>query len=129
MARRLKVAFRCLLSAALIVFIARKVDWHRLSLILGRVDVPSLLGASLLTGLLIVGLALRWRIFLEQQNIVLPFGTVLGLTWAGQFFNSLLPGSTGGDVFKIYQVCRLAHDRKARAAATVLADRLSASLA
>ena len=79
--------------------------------------------------LLIAGLALRWQIFLRQQAIQLPFTTIFSLTWAGQFFNSILPGATGGDVVKIYQLCRLVPDRKAAAAATVFVDRLAALLA
>lgn len=51
------------------------------------------------------------------------------LTWAGQFFNSILPGSTGGDVVKVYQLCRIAPQSKAAAAATVFSDRLSALVA
>lgn len=79
-----------------------------------------------MTSLLVVGLSARWRVFLQAQGVDLPFGTVLSLTWTGQFFNTLLPGSTGGDVVKIYHVCQLAPDRKAAAAATVLVDRLTA---
>ena len=78
---------------------------------------------------MVVGLGARWRIFLQAQGIELPFGTVLSLTWAGQFFNTLLPGSTGGDVVKIYHICQLAPDRKAAAAATVLVDRITAFFA
>lgn len=77
----------------------------------------------------IAGLALRWGVFLRQQKLHLPFRSILALTWAGQFFNSVLPGSTGGDVIKMYQLCRIAPDRKAGAVASVLADRLSALVA
>jgi len=126
---RLKFLLRCLLSAALIIFIARKVNWTELGTVLSRLDWRWALLGSLLSGALIAGLAFRWRIFIGQQRIELPFGKVLSLTWAGQFFNSVLPGSTGGDVFKIYQLCRLAPDRKAAAAATVLVDRFSALVA
>jgi uncharacterized membrane protein YbhN (UPF0104 family) len=123
---RLKVVLRCLLSVALIFLVGRKLDWQQLRSILARVHAGWASIAFLLTGPLIVTLAFRWRIFVKQQRIDLPFGTILSLAWAGQFFNSFLPGSTGGDFFKIYQLCRLAHDRKAAAAATVLADRFSA---
>jgi uncharacterized membrane protein YbhN (UPF0104 family) len=75
---------------------------------------------------MIVLLALRWRLFLKQQQVEVRFSTIFGLAWAGQFFNSILPGSTGGDVVKIYQLCRLVPDRKAAAAASILADRLTA---
>jgi hypothetical protein len=105
------------------------VNWAGLSEIFAHVDVRWVALSSALTVLIIAALALRWSIFLRQQKIALPYGTVLSLTWAGQFFNSVLPGSTGGDVVKVYQVCRLAPDRKAAAASTVFVDRLSALLA
>lgn len=97
--------------------------------ILGHLDGGWALAACATTSLLVVGLGARWRIFLQAQGIELPFGTVLSLTWAGQFFNTLLPGSTGGDVVKIYHICQLAPDRKAAAAATVLVDRITAFFA
>ena len=78
---------------------------------------------------MIVALALRWRIFLKQQDIQLPFKTIFSLTWAGQFYNSILPGSTGGDLVKIYQVCRFAPQQKAAGLSSVLVDRLSALVA
>lgn len=81
-----------------------------------------------LTSLVVVGLALRWRIFLRQQSISLPFRAVFSLTWAGQFFNSLLPGTTGGDLIKVYQICRLAPTRKAAAVSTIFVDRFIALL-
>jgi uncharacterized protein (TIRG00374 family) len=87
------------------------------------------LAGSILTSPLIAGLAARWQIFLRQQRLEFSLSTIFGLTWAGQFFNSLLPGSTGGDVVKIYQLCRMAPTRKPAVAATVVADRLAALVA
>ena len=105
------------------------MDWRALVAVLARLDARWALLGWALSLLLIAGLALRWQLFLRQQGIHLPFTTVFSLTWAGQFFNSILPGATGGDVVKIYQLCRLVPDRKAAAAATVFVDRLSALLA
>lgn len=96
---------------------------------LARVHLAAVFQASLLTIVMIALLALRWRLFLRQQDVQLPFRTVLSLTWAGQFFNSVLPGSTGGDVVKIYQLCRLFPNRKAAAAVSVIIDRMSAFVA
>ena len=128
-ARRLSLALRCIFSAALIIFVLHKLDWRELFQILGYLDGGWALAGCATTSLLVVGLGARWRIFLQAQGIELPFGTVLSLTWAGQFFNTLLPGSTGGDVVKIYHICQLAPDRKAAAAATVLVDRITAFFA
>ena len=60
---RLKVALRSILSAALIYFIVRKVDWPLLGTVLARIDLGWAILASSLTGLLIAALAFRWQIF------------------------------------------------------------------
>ena len=126
---RLKFIVRCLLSVGLLLFVARKVNWDGLLAVLNRLDPYTAVAASSLWGVLIAALAFRWSIFLRQQSISVPFREIFSITWGGQFFNSLLPGSTGGDVFKIYQLCRLEPTRKAAAAATVLVDRFSALFA
>ena len=79
----------------------RKVDWKALTAILGHLDARWASLGWALSLLLIAGLALRWQIFLRQQGIKIPFTAVFSLTWAGQFFNSILPGATGGDVVKV----------------------------
>jgi glycosyltransferase 2 family protein len=107
----------------------RKVNWGDLGRILSQLDFRWAFAGWLLTLGMILLLALRWQLFLAQQRLEVPFGRLFVLTWAGQFFNSILPGSTGGDVVKIYQLCRMAPERKAAAAASVFADRLSALLA
>lgn len=117
------------MSLLLIALIVRKVDWRQLRAVLEHLDPRWAAAASGLTFVLIGTLALRWRIFLQQQDFRFQFSTIFGLTWAGQFFNSVLPGSTGGDVIKIYQLCRRQPDRKAAAAASVFADRFSALIA
>lgn len=126
---RLKFFFRCAISAALVWFVLRKVNWSELGTALHRIDWRVALPASLLVAPLIAMLAARWRLFLRQQGVVIPFRVVFPLTWAGQFFNSVLPGSTGGDFVKIYQVCKLVPDRRAAAAASVVVDRFTALVA
>lgn len=96
---------------------------------LGKLDYRWALSGFFLIPVLITCLTLRWKIFLEQADISLPFRKVFMLTWAGQFFNTILPGSTGGDVYKIYQICRLNPQSRHISASTVLADRFSALLA
>jgi uncharacterized protein (TIRG00374 family) len=125
----LKFWVRCAVSAALIGVVIQKVNWRRLAALIAACDSHWIVAGSILTPILIAGLALRWRIFLAEQRIGAPFRRLFPLTWAGQFFNAVLPGSTGGDVVKIYQLCRLYPEHKAAAAASVVADRLSALIA
>ncbi len=108
---------------------ARKVNWTELAAVLARLDLRWAIAGWAVSFLIIAGLTLRWRILLAQQGLQLPGRTVFALTWGGQFFNSILPGSTGGDVMKIYQLCRIAPDRKAAAVATIFVDRFAALIA
>jgi uncharacterized membrane protein YbhN (UPF0104 family) len=106
--------------------VLRKVDWRSLGALLGQVDWHwAATGFGLTFGIILL-LAFRWTLFLKQQQFEVRFATIFGLTWAGQFFNSILPGSTGGDIVKIYQLCRRFPESKAAVAASVLADRLTA---
>jgi len=126
---RTRFILRIAASLTLLLLLAWKVHWTVIFSVWGHLRLPRFLATSMLAPVMIGLLACRWRIFLREQSIDLPGRTVLGLTWAGQFFNSVLPGSTGGDVVKIYQVCRLAPDRKAAAAAAVIVDRFTALIA
>ncbi|MEP6821230.1 MAG: lysylphosphatidylglycerol synthase transmembrane domain-containing protein [Chthoniobacterales bacterium] len=126
---RLKFLLRGLVSLGLIALVARKVNWTELAAVFARLDLRWATTGWAVSFLIIAGLTLRWRILLAQQRLHLHGRTVFALVWGGQFFNSILPGSTGGDVMKIYQLCRIAPDRKAAAVATIFFDRLAALVA
>jgi len=69
-----------------------------------------------------VGLGTRWWLLLRVQDIPIPWWAAVRFNYIGLFFNTMLPGLTGGDLIKIYYAVRETH-KKARAAATVLLDR------
>lgn len=115
---------RITITLLLFALVLRLVDWHRLRAVLSLMDWRWAAIGVLLTPALIVALAARWRLILRGHQIDLPFFTILRITWAGQFFNALLPGSNGGDLVKIVQACRHAPQRKASATSSVILDRL-----
>jgi uncharacterized membrane protein YbhN (UPF0104 family) len=118
--------FRLLASAFMIWLVFRRLDWASVGTILGHADRRLLAVASALTILPVFLLAARWHIFIRQQGISVSGKSVFFLTWAGQFFNTVLPGNTGGDFVKIFHLCRIAPDSKAGAVASVVIDRLTA---
>ena len=126
---RTRFLFRALFSLGLLLLLGSKVDWKALAATLLGMNLPQAGLVSLLTPVLILLMALRWNLFLRMRNFRQPFGRVVGLTWAGQFFNSVLPGSIGGDLIRIHRLCVWVPDRKAAAAASVVVDRFSALLA
>jgi len=78
--------------------------------------VPALLAVYLVQ-------AIRWRILLQANGFEIPFGRAFLVTWAGIFFNQILPGSVGGDVAKAL-IASKGEVRKAGLFGTVLLDRL-----
>ncbi len=67
--------------------------------------------------------AFRWWILLASARIDLPFARCFRLTFIGQFFNTVVPGLTGGDIVKAFLVARHT-DRRAEAVVSVFVDRI-----
>jgi uncharacterized protein (TIRG00374 family) len=83
---------------------------------------PAMLVIPLLA-ILYISQAARWRLLLRANGFDVPMGRAVRITWAGAFFNQILPGSVGGDVAKALIVAK-GEGRKAAVFGTVLLDRL-----
>lgn len=77
----------------------------------------------LMTLLGLLAAAVRWHGLLAAQGVTLPFHRVFRIFFIGQFFNSFLPGSCGGDVARAYYVFKETTLRRTEAVSTVLVDR------
>ena len=67
--------------------------------------------------------AIRWWILLHIQNIFVGLWEVVRLTFLGQFFNFIVPGTVGGDLVKAYYVSKHT-PQKAAVLVSVFVDRL-----
>lgn len=117
---------RAVASVGMIWLVVRKLDWSSVGRILGHADWRLLTITSSMTILPVFLLSVRWHLFIRQQGISVSGKSVFFLTWAGQFFNTVLPGNTGGDFVKIFHLCRISPHHKAGAVASVVVDRLVA---
>lgn len=72
---------------------------------------------------LFLGVA-RWRMVLRVQGLDLSAGRATEISLVAHFFNSLMLGSTGGDLMKAYYAARETHHKKTEAITTVFVDRL-----
>lgn len=56
---------------------------------------------------------ISWRLqcMLATQDIALGYRDATLLTFAGNFFNFAMPGTTGGDLYKAYHIARRTHKR------------------
>lgn len=70
----------------------------------------------------------RWYVLLRAQDIRIGLARTFVLNMVGAFYNSFMPGSTGGDVIKAYYAAKHTTHRT-RAVLTVLIDRIIGLLA
>lgn len=68
--------------------------------------------------------AFRLRRLLIDSGLAIGFGKTLNLCLAGSFFNLFLPGSTGGDLYRIYAISSGERRKLGSAVASVTLDRL-----
>lgn len=67
---------------------------------------------------------LRWFLLIRQAGLQAPAGRIFSLSMIGVFFNSLIPGGTGGDLIKGYYLYREHEDKdKALALTSIAMDR------
>ncbi|MBN2563734.1 MAG: flippase-like domain-containing protein [Phycisphaerae bacterium] len=65
----------------------------------------------------------RIRLLLATQQIPITYRDATLLTFAGNFFNFAMPGTTGGDLYKAYHIAKRTHKR-AEGVTIVLLDRV-----
>ncbi len=114
---------RVAVGVGLLVYLGASgtINWRALSGLGSNWRVT--LGALLLLLLAVVLLAWRLSLLLRARGLHLPLGLAFRLTLIGSFFNSCLPGSTGGDVIKIYYAIAGNRGRRTEVATIVLLDR------
>lgn len=77
--------------------------------------------AGFLIQLLIV--AVRWWFLLKLQDIFIRLWESVRLTFLGQFFNAVVPGTVGGDLIKAWYVSKHT-PKKAAVLVSIFADRI-----
>lgn len=121
-----KIAFgvlRLAVGVALLIVLGTTgvLDWAALS---GLVDGWGFtLAALLLVGTAISLTAWRLCLLLRPRGYALGLGASLRLTLIGTFFNVAMPGSSGGDLVRIYYAAKGNEGRRAEIVTVLLLDR------
>lgn len=68
--------------------------------------------------------AASWFTVLRSNGYSLSYPKVCTVHWCGMFFNSFLPSNVGGDLYKGYLLVKNSKEGAARAASTILLDRI-----
>jgi hypothetical protein len=86
-----------------------------------RLDLLAAAAAASALSFLIV--AARWRLLLRIQQIHIGLWHAMRLTLIGTFYSTVIPGTVGGDVAKIWYVSRLTAKKTAALVSTIV-DRI-----
>jgi uncharacterized protein (TIRG00374 family) len=89
----------------------------------GPIEFGALAFAALLVATALSLQLFRWYILIRALDLPFSLRNTFRLGMVGVFYNTFLPGSVGGDLLKAYFIAKEHPERKARAIATVIADR------
>jgi glycosyltransferase 2 family protein len=112
------------LSAALIFFLLRKIDFAQVFQLMKHADGHYLALAAVIFLLCNALLLLRWDLIIKGLDVDVPLRRVVISFFVGLFFNIFLPSSAGGDVARTIGLSQHTH-HKARVITSVVLDRLS----
>jgi uncharacterized protein (TIRG00374 family) len=112
------------IGALLIYYVlhSRMIDFTRVQAVL--LSPWNLVVAFLFQLLSALSCGTRWYLLVRAQNLTPSFRNIFELTMIGNFFNTFMPGSVGGDLIKAWYIAGQEPQRKTRAVFTVLVDRI-----
>jgi uncharacterized protein (TIRG00374 family) len=122
--RRIGLILQTLVSALIIAWLMKIVDWGQVWSNMQTMDVAWIVAAIFCFAPVLFVVSWRWRMLLAVHGVRLSFWRVFELTMIGQFFSALGVGTTGGDVIKIFYAARALPGRRAAVAFTILLDRV-----
>lgn len=104
----------------LVPFPAREIGLKRM---LCEADTTFLILAVGVIPVIYVITGYRWWLLLRGLEVPLTLGRALQINLVGAFYNTFMPGQTGGDLLKAYYAAKNARDHRTRAVLSVIIDR------
>jgi uncharacterized membrane protein YbhN (UPF0104 family) len=124
----IKLALKIVVTALCIWYISGKIDFRRAGLALREANWFYLILALIAFIASKIISAIRLNIYFSNIGITLPPTTNYRLYWLGMFYNLFLPGSIGGDAYKVVLLTKTYGVPYKKTSAAVLLDRFSGLL-
>lgn len=96
------LSLRVAVSGLLLAYLIRLSAFTEIARAFSRINPLYLLAFFLLYFLSVSMQAARWKVLLKAWDLTQTFGALLRRLLIGLFFNNFLPGSLGGDAFRLY---------------------------
>ena len=106
--KRLIVAAKLSMTVLLLAIIVAAIEWPEL---LARFESISLTLAVVVLGIAFLNItisAFKWLVLMQPFQVAISMPTATRLYYVTTFFNNFLPGSVGGDAYRIFKVHKLA---------------------
>lgn len=116
---------KILFTIAALYFVGRKINLSDLQTLFFQLDYRWIVIAFLLLITSKVISALRCYLLLKAIGLNLSIYDNIRLYFIGMYYNTLLPGSVGGDAYKIYHLNRLKIQSLKKISVAILLDRIS----
>ena len=128
MKSKIQFTLKTFVSIVLIIYLLSRTDYTAIyKSLISALPLYLLLALStLLFGKLLSGY--RWQLLLGAQDIRIPLKFLITSLFVGQFFNSFLPTTIGGDAIRAYDTAE-ASKEPAKSLTTVFTDRFIGVLA
>jgi len=125
---KIQFILKMFVSIVLISYLLSRTDYTAIykSLISALPSFLLLALSTLFLGKLLTGY--RWQLLLVAQEIKIPLKSLIASLYVGQFFNSFLPTTIGGDAVRAYDTAA-ASKESAKSVTTVFMDRFIGVLA
>jgi uncharacterized protein (TIRG00374 family) len=122
--RKIWIQFlKVIVSGLLIALLLNKINTETLAQTFQNVRFGWIIAALVLFSASHFPGAFQWKRLLDAQGVRIPFFRILCSYFTGLFFNNLLIGGIGGDVYRIMDIRRIS-GRSAAAVSTVFLDRV-----
>ncbi len=118
------VAAKIVVAAALLGWVVSRVDWQSFIASIAGIHVAILCCALAGFAVALLLTAVRLCYLVRLQDISISLWEVVRLTFLGQFFNSVVMGTVGGDLVKAYYVAKHT-PKKASVLVSVFVDRMT----
>lgn len=102
--------FKTTVSIGLLFFVFTRIDFIQAWNQFKHLSLPFIILALLYyTGCQLLS-CWRWQVVLNSSGHSAPMSSLLNSYFAGMFLNIFLPGTLGGDVYRVYRVAQVTND-------------------
>jgi uncharacterized membrane protein YbhN (UPF0104 family) len=122
--RAVWLAAQAIISISLVSWLLSKFQISRALHVVAEARPLLIIVGFVAAASLILVLSVRFSAVLRKGRLPLQWSQVLSIIWIGQFWNFFLPGSTGGDIYRVGTLWAKYPTRKTDALLAVFVDRL-----